>query len=157
MTELFARRSILGYCVGGAASAVLLASASQSEAANTTLKASLDGKSEVPPNTTTGTASITVTYDPTSKKISWDGTYSGLTGPVTAAHIHGPADPGKNAPPVVWLTKKGDPNPNFPSPFKGSAELTADQAKDLLAGKYYANIHTKANPAGEIRGQFEKS
>src|ERR1700761_324625 len=76
MTELFARRSILGYCIGGAASAVVLASASRSEAATTTFKASLDGKSEVPPNTTSGTASVTVTYDPATKKISWDGTYS---------------------------------------------------------------------------------
>ena len=157
MTELFARRSILGYCIGGAASAALLASVSQSEAADTTFKATLVGKDEVPSNNTTGTSTVTVTYDPASKKITWEGTYGGLTGPVTAAHIHGPADPGKNAPPVIWLTKKGDPNPNFPSPFKGSAELTDDQAKDLLAGKYYANIHTKANPAGEIRGQLTKS
>src|SRR5579864_8085487 len=110
MTELFARRSILGYCVGGAASAVLLASASQSEAATTTFKASLDGKDEVPSNTTGGTASVTVTYDPAAKKVSWDGTHKGLTGAVTAAHIHGPADAGKNAPPVIWLTKKGDAN-----------------------------------------------
>lgn len=157
MTELFARRSILGYCVGGAASAVLLTSTSRSEAADTTFKASLDGKDEVPSNTTGGTASVTVTYDPATKKLSWDGTYKGLTGAVTAAHIHGPAEPGKNAPPVVWLTKKGDQNPDFPSPFKGSAELTDDQAKDLMAGRYYVNIHTKANPAGEIRGQLAKS
>ena len=76
---------------------------------------------------------------------------------MTAAHIHGPAEPGKNAPPVIWLTKKGDQNPDFPSPFKGTADLTDDQAKDLMAGKYYVNIHTKANPAGEIRGQLAKS
>jgi hypothetical protein len=75
---------------------------------------------------------------------------------VSAAHIHGPADPGKNAPPVIWLSKKGD-NPDFPSAFKGSAELTADQAKELMLGKYYVNIHTKMNPAGEVRGQLVKS
>lgn len=157
MTELFARRAILGYCAGGAASVVLLASASPSEAATDTLKASLAGKNEVPSNSAAGAGSVTVTYDPATKKISWDGTYSGLTGPITAGHIHGPADPGKNAPPVIWLTKKGDPNPNFPSPFKGSAELTDAQANDFLAGKYYVNLHTKANPAGEIRGQLTKS
>jgi hypothetical protein len=157
MTALFARRSILGYCVGGAASAVLLASASRSDAATSAFKASLHGKNEVPPNNTTGTASVTVTYDPATKRISWEGTYTGLTGPVTAAHIHGPADPGKNAPPVVWLSKKGDSDPNFPSPFTGSAELTDEQAKELMFGRYYVNIHTKANPAGEIRGQLNKS
>ena len=157
MTELFARRSIFGYCVGGAASAVLLASASRSRAATATFKASLDGKDEVPPNAARGAGSVTVSYDPATKKITWSGTYTGLTGPVTAGHIHGPADLGKNAPPVVWLTEKGDSNPNFPSPFKGSAELTDEQAKDLMLGKYYVNIHTKANPAGEIRGQLIKS
>ena len=157
MTDLFARRSILGYCVGGAASAVLLASTSRGEAATTTLKANLNGKDEVPSNTTAGTASITVTYDPATKKVTWDGTHKGLTGPVTAAHLHGPADPGKNAPPVIWLTTKGDANATLASSFKGSADITDDQAKDLMAGKYYANIHTKANPAGEIRGQLTKS
>ena len=157
MTDLFARRSILGYCVGGAASAVLLTSTSDSEAATTTLKANLNGKEEVPSNTTTGTGSVTVIYDPATKKITWEGTYKGLTGPATAAHFHGPADPGKNTAPVIWITKKGDPNPDLPNPFKGSAELTADQARDFMAGKYYANIHTKANPAGEIRGQVTKS
>jgi hypothetical protein len=59
MTELFARRSILAYCVGSAAGAVLLAS--RSEAATTTFKANLDGKDEVPPNTAGGTGSVTVT------------------------------------------------------------------------------------------------
>ena len=157
MTDLFARRSILGYCVGSAASAVLMVSASRSEAATSTSKANLDGKEEVPPNTTRGSGSVTVTYDPTTKKITWNGSYTGLTGPVTAAHIHGPADPGKNAPPVVWLTKKGDTSPNFPSSFTGSAELTDEQAKDFRLGKYYVNIHTAANPAGEIRGQLIKS
>jgi len=156
MTELFARRSILGYCVGGAAGAALLA-ASRSEAATTTFKANLDGKDEVPPNTAGGAGFVTVAYDPVSKKITWEGNYKGLTGPVIAAHIHGPADPGKNAPPVIWLTKKGDQNPNFPDVFKGSAELTDDQLKELMFGRYYVNIHTKANPAGEIRGQLVKS
>lgn len=157
MTQLFARRSFLGYAVGGAASAALLASTSAGQAATTKLTADLKGPSEVPPNQTAGTGTVTVTYDPASKKISWEGTYKGLTGPVTAAHIHGPAEAGKNAPPVIWLTKKGDANPTFPSPFKGSATLTDDQAKALLAGRYYVNIHTKANAAGEIRGQLMKS
>lgn len=156
MTELFARRSFLSYCVGGTASAVLLASASRSKAATATFKANLDGKNEVPPNSTSSTGSVTVTYDPTTKRIAWNGNYADLTGPVTAGHIHGPADPGKNPPPVVWLTEKGDSNPNFPSPFKGSAELTDEQARELMLGRYYVNIHTKANPAGEIRGQLVK-
>jgi hypothetical protein len=42
------------------------------------------------------------------------------------------------------------------SPIDGTATLTADQVKDLLAGKWYFNVHTAQNPGGEIRGQIEK-
>ena len=154
MRQAIDRRSALGICVGGAAGAALFASSRPSYAAATTFKASLKGSSEVPPNTTAGTGSVTMTYDPATKELTWDGTYSGMTGPVTAAHIHGPAEPGKNAGVVLWLSTKGQP---FPSPFKGSAKLTDAQANDLMSGQYYVNIHTAANPGGEIRGQLDKS
>jgi hypothetical protein len=42
------------------------------------------------------------------------------------------------------------------SPVKGSATLSEAQAADLMAGKYYFNVHTAANPGGEIRGQVVK-
>ncbi|OIQ70334.1 CHRD domain protein [mine drainage metagenome] len=42
------------------------------------------------------------------------------------------------------------------SPAEGSATLTDAQAADLMAGKYYINVHTAANPTGEIRGQVTK-
>jgi hypothetical protein len=42
------------------------------------------------------------------------------------------------------------------SPIKGEATLTAAQAADFTAGKMYFNIHTAANPNGEIRGQIDK-
>ena len=114
------------------------------------LKATLDGKSEAPATTTSGTGTADVDYDAASKKLSWKVAYSGLTGPATAAHFHGPAEAGKNASPAV-------PIPNFASsPIEGSATLSDAQAADLLSGKYYINIHTAANPAGEIRGQVVK-
>src|ERR1700678_2278662 len=150
MTQSFDRRSVLGYCVGGAAGAVLLASASPSFAATTQFKADLKGSTEVPPNTTTGTGSVTATFDPGSKELTWTGTYSGLTGPATAAHFHGPAEAGKNAGVAIAI-----PNATS-SPIDGSATLTDAQAADLTAGKYYVNIHTAANPGGEIRGQVTK-
>jgi hypothetical protein len=43
------------------------------------------------------------------------------------------------------------------SPIKGSATLTEAQATDLVAGRYYFNVHTAANPGGELRGQVEKA
>ena len=114
------------------------------------LKAVLDAKSEVPANASTATGTADIDYDAATKKLSWKVTYSGLTGPATAAHFHGPAEAGKNAGVMV-------PIPGIASsPVEGSATLTDAQASDLLAGKLYVNIHTAANPGGEIRGQVTK-
>lgn len=111
------------------------------------MKVTLDSKSEVPPNTSTGTGAADLDYDAASKKLSWKITYSGLSGPATAAHFHGPAAAGANAGVKVPIA-----NPAT-NPVEGSATLDDEQAADLLAGKYYINVHTAANPGGEIRGQ----
>jgi len=113
------------------------------------MKASLDGKSEVPPNTSAATGTADVDFDAGSKKLNWKLNYSGLSGPATAAHFHGPAEPGKNAGVAVPIS-------NTASGSEGSATLTDAQAADLAAGKYYINVHTAANPGGEIRGQVTK-
>jgi len=114
------------------------------------LKATLDGASEVPANTSAGKGTADIDYDAASKKLTWNLTYSGLTGPATAAHFHGPAEAGKNAGVAVAIPGA------TASPAEGSATLTDAQAADLLAGKYYVNVHTAANPGGEIRGQVTK-
>jgi hypothetical protein len=114
------------------------------------IKVSLDGKSQVPPNTSAGTGTADLDYDAATKKLSWKITYSGLSGPVTAAHFHGPAAAGANAGVKVAI-----PNATS-SPVEGSATLTDEQAADLTGGKYYINVHTAANPGGEIRGQVTK-
>ncbi len=114
------------------------------------MKATLDGKSEVPPNASAGTGTADIDYDAATKKLSWKLTYSGLSGPATAAHFHGPAEPGKNAGVAVAIPGATS------SPAEGSAVLTDAQAADLTAGKYYINVHTAANPGGEIRGQVTK-
>lgn len=114
------------------------------------MKATLDGKSQVPPNTTAATGTAELDYDPASRRLSWKLSYSGLSGPATMAHFHGPAEAGKNAGVAVPIPNAGT------SPVSGSATLTDAQAADLVAGKYYINIHTAANPGGEIRGQVVK-
>jgi CHRD domain len=113
-------------------------------------KAALDAKSEVPPNASAATGSADIDYDTATKKLSWKVSYSGLTGPASAAHFHGPAEAGKNAGVEVAIPNAGT------SPVEGSATLTDAQAADLVGGKLYINVHTAANPGGEIRGQVVK-
>jgi hypothetical protein len=98
-----------------------------------------------------GKGMATASLDTTSKTLTWNVDYSGLSGPATAAHIHGPADPGANAGIVVPF------NGNLASPIKGSATLTDAQMAQLEAGKWYVNIHTEANKPGEIRGQLVRA
>jgi hypothetical protein len=93
-----------------------------------------------------------VTYDTASKKISWKGTYSGLSGPATAAHFHGPAPQGKNAGVMIPIFQ----GPTAKSPFEGSATLNDAQAQALTSGDMYVNVHTAEHKAGEIRGQVTK-
>jgi hypothetical protein len=133
----------------GCALAALLAGGVAS-AEEMKFKAALTGAEEVPPVETSATGTTDVTYDSDSKKLTWKLDYSGLSGDATAAHFHGPADPGANAGPVV-------PIPDTASGAEGSADLTDEQAADLIAGKWYANVHTAANPGGEIRGQVVKA
>jgi len=126
-----------------------LAIASPSFAANVNLKADLKGASEVPPTDSKGSGSVTATFDTASKKLSWKGTVSGLSGPATAAHFHA-GETGKNGGVAVPITgaDKGS--------FEGSATLTDAQAEELMAGKWYVNVHTAANKGGEVRGQVTK-
>jgi hypothetical protein len=98
-----------------------------------------------------GKGAATASLDTNAKTLTWDVDYSGLSGPATAAHIHGPADPGANAGIVVPFTG------NLASPIKGSTSLTDAQIAQLEAGKWYVNIHTEANKPGEIRGQLVRA
>ena len=91
---------------------------------------------------------FTGTLDGTTLK--WTLTFKNLSGAATAAHIH--TAPRRVAGPVtVPLCAP------CTSPVSGTTVLTADQVKDLLAGKDYANVHTAKNPAGEVRGQITKA
>lgn len=130
---------------------VAIALAGPAFAAMVNLKADLSGKAEVPANDSKATGSVTATFDSDSKKLTWKGSYSGLSGPATAAHFH-TGEAGKNGGVAVPIFAGAAAK----SPFEGSATLTDAQVADLLAGKLYANIHTDANKGGEIRGQLTK-
>lgn len=120
-------------------------------AANKSITVDLTGAQQVPPVQTSGKGTAHLTYNTSTHMLTWTISYSGMSSPVTMAHIHQGAE-GKNGPVKVWLTKKGQP---VSSPIKGSAKLTAEEAKALVAGDTYINVHTKDHPAGEIRGQVK--
>ena len=107
----------------------------------------LSGASEVPPTASNGSGSVESSYNPDTFMLRWTVTYSGLSGPATGGHFHGPAMAGENAPVIIPFTG------SLASPISGSVILTPAQASGLLAGKWYVNLHTQANPGGEIRGQ----
>jgi CHRD domain len=143
-------RQMIALPVGVAAIAALLAFASPTYAETMKFKADLKGASEVPPNQSAGTGTVTAMYDTASKQLSWKGSYAGLSGPATAAHFHGPAPAGQNSGVAVAIKPAT-------SPFEGSATLTDAQATDLMGGNWYVNVHTDANKGGEVRGQLMKS
>ena len=132
------------------AAACLLAVSAHAETIK--FSATMNASTEVPAKSVPAAAgSATATLDTETRKLDYTASWSGLTGPATMAHFHGPADPGKNAGVQVKL---GDANPT--SPATGSATLTEEQVTQLTAGQWYANVHTAANPGGEIRGQLTK-
>jgi len=124
--------------------AALLAGTASAEQMEMTIE--LSGDQQNPPVETDASGEAEVTFDTETRQLSWEMEHSGLSGDPTAAHFHGPADPGENAGVQV-------PMPDPSSGSEGSAELTEEQAEMLMDGKLYINVHTEANPNGEIRGQ----
>jgi hypothetical protein len=107
-------------------------------------KADLTASHEVPPTTSVGSGTLEAVYDTAKKQLTYTVTYSGLTGPATAAHFHAPAASDANAGVVVPVLG------GLASPIKGTATLSNAQASDLLAGRWYFNIHTDANKRGRF-------
>ena len=105
----------------------------------------LTGTAEVPPTDSTATGTAEVTLDTEAKTVTWVYTHEGLSGDMTASHIHGAATATEAAGPVIDTTGET---------MEGSAPITDAQAAELMAGMYYFNFHTETFPDGEIRGQL---
>ena len=145
MAFMTSRRFVIG--LAGLAG---LAWAGLAQAAPVSFTVDLNGGAQVPAVQTSGSGKAELTYDAATHAVTWTITYSGLSGPATMAHFHGPAAAGANGPVTIWLSQKGGASD---SPIKGEATLTPAQASEFAAGQWYVNIHTKDHPAGEIRGQ----
>jgi CHRD domain-containing protein len=120
------------------------------QAESSSFKVQLTGAQCVPPVETSGTGTADLTYDPATRVVTWNITYSGLSSPTTMAHFHGPAKQGTNGTVAIWLTTQGSPPGN---PITGQATLTSEQAQQFAASDWYVNVHTQSHPACELRGQ----
>ena len=140
------RRTTLLAALGGA---LVLAGCAQIRADEGELYgAALAGAQEVPPVATSATGEAEVRYEPKGGVLHWRVTHRGLSGPVTGAHIHGPAGPGQNAGILVPFDNVGA------NPITGQFRITPEQLGQLSSGQWYVNLHTAAHPAGEVRGQL---
>ena len=125
--------------------------AGAAEAADELFTTQMNGAAETPPNPSKGAGEVAATLDTATKTLTWKIQFSGLSGPATMAHFHGPAEPGVAGPVAVPIMGA------MSSPLMGSAMLTDAQIADLEAGRWYVNVHTAQYPKGEIRGQLAKA
>ena len=125
----------------------------------------LTGAQETPATPTTALGNMDVFYSKETRILTYSVTWSGLTGPVTAMHIHGLAPRGFAAgvvqniitsPSGTGITTPNATTYGAQGKFSGSmfVDGVAVKEQDLLNGMYYVNIHTAAYPGGEIRGQI---
>lgn len=99
-----------------------------------------------------GTGSVTVLYDTATKALVYAIVYQLNPGATaTAAHFHGSASLGANA--AVQIGLPTQPTGNA-GKLSGVVTLSAAQEADLLAGKWYFNIHSSLAGGGEMRAQL---
>src|ERR1700744_2308909 len=131
-----------------AAAALFCFSAATAPAAIFDVSATLKGASEMPPSETSGSGTLTGELDTNNKAFSYEVNYSGLSGPVTAAHLQGAVTPGSSDQPVIASQA-------LTNPIEGTTTLTDDQVSSLQSGKWSLNLMTAAHPAGEIGGVLQ--
>jgi hypothetical protein len=120
---------------------------SKMESASASTGTVLSGSQEVPAVNTqaSGVSTIQVIGD---KTVIGSVKTTGVTG--TAAHIH-MAPSGQNGPVIIPLVKSGDDTWSVP----GNTVLSSAQFDAFRNGQLYVNVHSAANPGGEIRAQLK--
>jgi len=123
------------------------------------------GAQEGPANSSSAIGSLNVSYSRLSKTLSYNFSWTGLTGPVTVFHIHGLAPVGFSAPvfqtftpaSIVPCKVNGVNGPTSCGSYSGTLFIdgVAIKEADLLNGMYYVNIHTATYGGGEIKGQIK--
>lgn len=115
----------------------------------TDLRATLNGSNEVPPTESRGSGYFEAVYRPSTKVLEYRLNLVGLGGPITMGYLHGPAGPGETAQKVAPINI-----PIYDNTIWDGVTLTAEQAAEVVAGRWYVNVMTPRYPDGEIRGQI---
>jgi Cu/Zn superoxide dismutase len=126
----------------------------QSKAFIYTLDLALAGQNEVPANTSNATGTLVGTYNDATHVLSFTLKFNGLTAPASAAHFHGPAPAGTNAPVLIGFA--GFPTGVTSGTYSNTYTLTPTQESQFLCGSWYVNIHNSVYPGGEIRSQLKE-
>lgn len=115
-----------------------------------TISGNASGSQEVPAVTTSATGTLSGSYNARTNLLTYNITWTGLSGNVVVAHFHGPANTGVSANPIhdISISTNG-----MTGSTSASVTLADSTESHLLNGRLYYNLHTVLHPAGEIRGQ----
>jgi hypothetical protein len=116
------------------------------------LSAKMDGVQEAPAVSTAAQGVASFVLNATRDTLFINATFSGLSGPITNAHTH-LGRRGVSGPVVTSLLSMVQGNRL--QGFLTGPSLDNTALRRFIRGDYYINVHTAANPAGEIRGQIE--
>jgi hypothetical protein len=130
----------------------LIAIAPSAARATTLFTAVLNGSQETPPNASLGTGFGTLLLNDLGTLITINLSFSNISAPATASHIHGPGAPGIAA--AILFPFAGVPSATSGVVPEQSFAITPTQVAQLQAGLFYFNVHDANFPAGEIRGQI---
>ncbi|HEY0056067.1 MAG TPA: CHRD domain-containing protein [Pedobacter sp.] len=117
----------------------------------------LSGAQEVPANSSTGTGTAQITFDPTAKTIAYNLTWQlgNSTATTTNMHFHGAEDGSdiKSSPVTIGITGFSTGNTGL---IMGTTRVLTDaEVNQLLAGKWYLNVHSSSVGSGELRGNIK--
>lgn len=115
-----------------------------------TFAAKLSADNQTTLTNSDGKGTVSMVFDIATKTATWEITFENLTSPPVAIQLHGPAQPGTNAAPLIDLA-----GGKLRSPIRGASQLTAAHVQYLLLGWTYVSLATKRYPDGEIRGKVD--
>ena len=123
-----------------------------------TFVATMNGAGENPPKAVAATGTATIVKN--GATYTYTITYTGMSGALTGAHIHGPAGAGVNANVIVPFDVTGaGTSGTLTGTFTGTnnVNISPDSLDKLMtSGNAYVNLHTALNGGGEIRGPLSK-